>query len=89
MKWLTGLLILLLTLLQYRLWFSDTGVVRLWQTQQQITSQQRENQGLYQRNRVLEAEVVELQNGLDTIEELARSQLGMIKQGEQFFLLAD
>ncbi|MCX4025432.1 cell division protein FtsB [Endozoicomonas sp. SM1973] len=89
MKWLTGLLILLLVLLQYRLWFSNTGVVRLWQTQQQITSQQRENQGLYQRNRVLEAEVVELQSGLDTIEELARSQLGMIKQGEQFFLIAD
>ncbi|WP_163834988.1 cell division protein FtsB [Spartinivicinus ruber] len=89
MKWLTGLLVLILALLQYRLWFSDTGVVRLWQTQQQITAQQRENQGLYQRNRVLEAEVVELQNGLDTIEELARSQLGMIKQGEQFYLVAE
>lgn len=76
-------------MLQYRLWFSDTGVIRLWQTQQQIEAQQRENQGIYQRNRILEAEVVELQNGLDTIEELARSQLGMVKQGEVFYLLAD
>ncbi|MBU2705799.1 cell division protein FtsB [Zooshikella marina] len=85
MKRLNYVLIVLFVILQYQLWLGDSSVSRWWQTKQHISQQRLENQRLKHRNRILEAEVVELQNGLETIEEHARFELGMIKRGEVFY----
>lgn len=89
MKVLIAILALLLLLLQYRLWFGEGSVSELRQTGQFIEQQQLENRRLEQRNNVLEAEVVELQKGLETVEDRARNDLGMVKEGEEFYLTPD
>ncbi len=86
LKVLIVILAFILLLLQYRLWFGEGGVSELRQTERLIEQQQSENRRLEQRNNVLEAEVVELQQGMETLEERARNDLGMIKEGEQFYL---
>lgn len=89
MKWLLALLLLLLAGLQYRLWFGDGNLPSVWALQQSIDEQQQVNQGLIERNEALRAEVDDLREGTSAMEERARSELGMIKQGETFFLLPE
>lgn len=79
-----AILIVLLLLLQYRLWFGTGGLIRLWQINQTIEAQTLENSKLQERNLALEAEVIDLKRGLEAVEERARSELGMIKKGETF-----
>ncbi len=55
---------------------------------QQIADQHAENEVLQERNRVLDAEVLELKKGLETVEERARHELGMVKDGETLYQLA-
>ncbi len=85
MKWLLSLLALLLLLLQYKLWVSDGGVPSVLQLQQDVQQQQQVKQQLQERNAALEAEVEDLKQGLDAIEERARSELGMVRKDEQFY----
>lgn len=85
MKWLTALLILLLLLLQYTLWFGSGGLLRVWQLNASLETQQAEIARLNERNQALEAEVRDLKQGMEAIEERARSDLGMIKKDETFF----
>lgn len=75
----------LLLWLQYLLWLSDGGVLAMWHLTREIGAQQAENVLLRERNAVLNAEVMDLKGGLAAIEELARSELGMVKKGETFF----
>ena len=75
--------------LQFQLWVGEGSLSELVATSEQVSLQRVENERLYRRNRVLAAEVVELQNGLDTVEELARSDLGMIRKDETFYLIYD
>lgn len=82
---LTYLLIGLVVLLQYPLWFGSGGLIASWRLQREIEVQQAENARLAERNLALSAEVVDLKKGLTAIEERARTELGMIKQGETFF----
>jgi cell division protein FtsB len=89
MKWLLSVLILLLVLLQYRLWFSDSSLLEVWKLQQQIEEQRVENSQLRERNAALEAEVKDLKQGMQAIEERARSELGLIKKGETFYQVID
>jgi cell division protein FtsB len=56
--------------------------------QQQIADQHAENERLLERNRVLDAEVAELKKGMETVEERARHELGMVKEGETLYQLA-
>jgi len=87
-----GLLLLLLGLLlglQYRLWFGEGNLPSVWQLQADIRSQQQLNAELAARNQALKAEVEDLKQGLSAMEERARSELGMIRRGETFFLLPD
>ena len=84
LKGIVATLIVLLLLLQYRLWFGTGGLVRLWQINQSVETQKQENSKLEERNRTLEAEVIDLKRGLEAVEERARSELGMIKKGESF-----
>jgi len=78
-------LIGLLVLLQYPLWIGSAGAVNVWQLDAQISEQKTINQSLLQRNRALEADVLNLKSGIDAIEERARLELGMVKPGEVFY----
>lgn len=85
MKWLVIALGVLLVLLQYRLWVGDGSVAEVSSLRRQVESQRAENAALRERNKALEAEVLDLKTGLAAIEERARSELGMIKKGETFY----
>jgi cell division protein FtsB len=84
-KLLVTVLLILLALLQYRLWVGDGGVAEVWRLHKAIQAQQSDNASLVERNRALEAEVRDLRQGLAAVEERARTDLGMIKEGETFF----
>ena len=81
----TYVLIGLLVLLQYPLWFGSGGGLAVWHLNREISTQQQENAKLKDRNEALEADVNDLKQGLDAIEERARMELGMVKKGETFF----
>lgn len=85
--WLFPILLLLLAGLQYRLWYGDGSLEQVAQLQKQIAAQDKENQQLLERNRLLEAEVMELKKGMETVEERARNELGMVKDGETLYQL--
>jgi cell division protein FtsB len=85
MKLLIAILVILAVLLQYRLWFGDGGLLEVWELHRAVEIQKQENAVLMERNKALEAEVKDLKQGLDAIEERARSELGMVKKDETFF----
>ena len=87
--WLFLVLILLLAGLQYRLGVGDGGLSEISGLKHQIDMQNNENLNLLERNRILEAEVHELKKGMETVEERARHELGMIKEGETLYQLAE
>jgi len=84
MSWPTLFLLLVIALLQYPLWLGKGGWVRVWESERQIEAQRQVNQTLEQRNAALDAEVRDLKAGYEAIEERARYELGMIKEGEIF-----
>jgi cell division protein FtsB len=86
---LVAILVTLLLVLQYRLWFSEGGLVKMWQLSEALEAQKQENARLTERNRALEAEVIDLKQGLQAIEERARTELGMVKKDETFFQVID
>ena len=83
MRWLVWLLAGLLVLLQYKLWVGDGSLAEVWNLYQQVDAQQEENRQLRERNQALEAEVKDLKQGLEAIEERAR-EAGM----QQLFVLS-
>ena len=85
MKTLSVALVALIALIQYPLWLGKGSWFRVWEVDQQIQSQRDKNAKLQTRNNILDAEVRDLKQGLDAIEERARSEMGMIKQDEIFF----
>ena len=89
MKWLSGALLVLFLVLQYQLWVSDGGIPNLRRLQKELAEQRVINERLEARNRALQAEVEDLKKGLAAIEELAREDLGMIKEGETFFQIVE
>ena len=88
-KWLAVVLVVLIALLQYRLWFGEGGLKELGQIHARVDALEAENQPMRARNQRLAAEVVDLKTGLDAIEERARSHLGMIREDEQFYWVPD
>ncbi|MDZ4252126.1 MAG: cell division protein FtsB [Sulfuritalea sp.] len=84
MKWPTLVLVALIALLQYPLWLGKGGWLRVWDYERQLQAQREVNQALEQRNAALDAEVRDLKAGYEAIEERARYELGMIKEGEVF-----
>lgn len=87
MKILITILILVLIGLQYKLWFGDGSLSEVVQLTRELEHQKQRLHELEVRNKILEAQVLDLQNGLDAFEEKARNDLGMIKQGETFIQL--
>lgn len=82
---LIGVLVLALLIMQYRLWIGDHGESAVISMRSAVAEQQRENEGLRQRNSSLAAEVEDLKSGEAAVEERARNELGMIKPGETFY----
>jgi len=86
---LTVFLICILLILQYRLWVGEGSLAEVYNLREEIKQHQSELAGLRQRNSALQAEVKDLKRGIDAIEERARSELGMIKEGEIFYQIIE
>ncbi|EDN70379.1 Septum formation initiator [Beggiatoa sp. PS] len=80
---------LLLIYLQYHLWIGKDSYQEYNALKKMIAQQQQENMKLKTRNDMFKAEVNDLKNGLESIEEHARLELGMIKRGEVFYQIVD
>ncbi len=89
MKFVTVMLFTMLVLLQYRLWIGNGSLTEVHHLQQEQQSILEENKSLKERNGSLAAEVLDLKQGLEAIEERARSEMGMIKKDETFYQLVD
>lgn len=89
MKLLTAIMIFLLLLLQYRLWTGNGSLVEVNLLKDEIEKIKNENDNLKERNLSLMAEVFDLKQGHEAIEEIARSEMGMIKDGETFYQIID
>ena len=85
MKFLAGFLAALIVAIQYPLWLGKGGWLRVWDSAQQVEAQRDKNLRLETRNGALAAEVRDLKQGFDAIEERARYELGMVKSDEVFF----
>ena len=83
MKILIALLTVGLGVLQYKLWLGDDSRRELKEVEQNVALQLSTNAALSERNEALEVEVLDLKNGLEAVEERARSELGMIEEGDQ------
>ena len=79
----------MIVVLQFQLWIGDDSVRSLNLLEDQVAEQKSINMSLEDRNKKLEIEIVDLKTGVDAIEERARSELGMIEQGETFFLIVE
>jgi cell division protein FtsB len=84
-KWLAIALGVVIAVLQYRLWLSDSGVRELTRMQESVAQQRAQNATLVDRNRQLAAEVRDLKTGMAALEERARSELGMIAGNETYY----
>lgn len=89
MKLLTVIMVFLLLLLQYRLWTGNGSLVEVNFLKDEIEKIENENENLKERNLSLTAEVFDLKQGHEAIEEIARSEMGMIKDGETFYQIID
>jgi len=89
MRWLTLILVTLIALLQYSLWLGKGSWLKVWELDQKLQAQRETNKTLQARNASLDAEVRDLKQGFDAIEERARSELGMVKKDEVFFQVLD
>ncbi|MBS1189028.1 MAG: cell division protein FtsB [Rhodocyclaceae bacterium] len=84
MRWLTVGLVVLVGLLQYPLWLGKGGWLKVWEYGRLLQQQKEATRSLEIRNAGLDAEVRDLKQGYDAIEERARFELGMVKQDETF-----
>lgn len=84
-KWIAFILIAILGALQYRLWFGKNSVADFKTMQAQIDVLASQNANLKQRNQLLRADIEDLQLGIESMEERARNELGLIKEGETFY----
>ena len=89
MRALLLLLLVLLGIMQYRLWLGEGSLAEKHRLEQQVEEQTRINEELKARNAVLEREVLELQTGNKGLEQRAREQLGLIRKGETYYQVVD
>lgn len=86
---LLAVLALVLLALQARLWLGEGSLRHVAALEQTVASRQAENRQLFERNRLMAADVADLKSGLDAVEEIARRDLGLIREGETFFLMLE
>ena len=85
MRIVTLILFVLLIMLQFKLWFGEGGFTEVARLETRVENQRQQNTDLLQRNAELHAEVEDLRERLEAVEERARSELGLIKPDEQFY----
>jgi cell division protein FtsB len=85
MRSLLAILLIVLIALQVKMWFGEGGYSDVKRLAARVEEQARENEVLALRNRELQAEVEDLRQGLHAVEERARSELGMVKESEEFY----
>ena len=85
MKVLAGVLGALILAIQAPLWLGKGGWLRVWESGRQLEAEHEKSLRLESRNSALAAEVRDLKQGFDAIEERARYELGMVKKDEVFF----
>ncbi len=89
MRTVIGILVVLLLLLQYRLWVGEGSLAEVHALRKEVQIQNAELEAIERRNNALRAEVRDLKKGLDAVEERARSELGMIRNKEEFYQIVD
>jgi cell division protein FtsB len=89
MRLLAFALAALTVLIQYPLWFGKGGWLRVAELEREVQAQRDRNAALTARNAVMDAEVRDLKDGLDAVEELARFELGMVRKDEVFFQIVE
>ena len=89
MKTLTYVLVALIAAIQYPLWMGKGSWLRVWEFSTRVDQQKERNIQLAARNAGLDAEVRDLKQGTEAVEERARVELGMIKPGEVFYQVTD
>lgn len=89
MRWLFAILLVLLVFLQYRLWIAEGSLAEQQRLTRQVQQFTEENRQLRERNAVLEREVLELQTGNAGVEQRAREQLNLVREGETFYQMAE
>ena len=85
LRWIVGLLGLAALLMQVELWFADDGYRKTRDLRDAVAEQREENERLRERNAALDAEVINLKQGLEAAEERARTDLGLIGETETFY----
>jgi cell division protein FtsB len=87
LRWLALVFVVLIAALQYPMWLGKGGWLQVRDLDRQLAAQHENNARLKLRNDALDAEVRDLKNGFEAVEERARAELGMVKQDEVFFQL--
>jgi cell division protein FtsB len=87
LRTLAAIFAVLILALQYPIWLGKGGWLRVRELDRQVEAQKKLNAGLATRNAALDADVRDLKQGYEAIEERARSELGMIRNDEVFFQL--
>jgi len=85
MRIIVSCLILALIGLQYKLWLGDDSIPKWFHLEAKLVDQEQENTKLAARNRAIEADIIELKSGEQALEEQARYELGMVKNGEVYY----
>ena len=85
MRIVTLILVILFILLQFKLWLGEGGFREVARLEDRVESQRQQNEDLLQRNAELQAEVEDLRERLEAVEERARSELGLVKPNEEFY----
>ena len=85
LRWVALGLALLVAMLQVRLWGASGGMPEVWRLEARVAAQANENRQLEARNRALAADVADLKEGREAVEERARAELGMVRPAEVFY----
>lgn len=85
MSFLIVIMVAALAFLQYRLWFENGGIRDMLKLKKMLAAQTSENDKLRKRNEKLLHQIQRIQSSQDAAEARARSELGMVKQGETFY----
>mgnify|MGYP001812674235 FL=1 len=89
LRWLVPLLLLLFIMLQYRLWVGEGSLAEVATLEREIAEERLNIGKLQRRNMEMQAEIDSFKNDLEAVEERARSDLGMIREGEIYFQIPD
>lgn len=89
LRYVALLLLILLIALEVKLWVGQGGMAEVWRLEKTVAEQKQKNEELKARNDALAAEVANLKDADEAIEERARSELGLVKPGEKFYQVVE